>query len=34
MSIEPQKIEAGIKAVDEGRMLSHDEVKRLFTTPE
>jgi predicted transcriptional regulator len=25
-----RKIEDGIKAADEGRVLSHDEVKRLF----
>jgi predicted transcriptional regulator len=28
------KIEEGIKAADEGRMLSHDEVKKLFASPE
>jgi predicted transcriptional regulator len=25
-----QKIEEGLKAADEGRVLSHDEVKKLF----
>lgn len=25
-----RKIEAGVKAADDGRILSHDEVKRLF----
>jgi predicted transcriptional regulator len=28
------KIEEGIKAADEGRVLSHDEVKHLFARPE
>jgi len=28
------KIEEGIKAADEGRVLSHDEVKHLFAKPE
>ena len=29
-----QKIEEGIKAANEGRVLSHDEVKHLFSKPE
>ena len=29
-----KKIEEGIKAADEGRVLSHDEVKYLFAKPE
>jgi predicted transcriptional regulator len=29
-----QKIEEGIKAADEGRVLSHDEVKYLFAKAE
>ena len=29
-----QEIEEGIKAADEGRVLSHDEVKQLFAKPE
>jgi hypothetical protein len=28
-----QKIEEGIKAADQDRVLSHDEVKRLFANP-
>ena len=29
-----QKIEEGIRAAEEGRVLSHDEVKQLFAKPE
>ena len=29
-----KKIAEGIKAADEGRVLSHDEVKHLFAKPE
>ena len=29
-----RKIEEGIKAADEGRVLLHDEVKQLFAKPE
>ncbi len=29
-----QKIEEGLKAADEGRVLSHKEVKQLFAEPE
>ena len=28
------KIEEGLKAADEGRVLSHEEVKQLFAEPE
>lgn len=29
-----RKIQEGIKAADEGRVLSNDEVKRVFAIPE
>ena len=29
-----QKVDEGIKAADEGRVLSHEEVKQLFAEPE
>ena len=29
-----QNIEEGLKAADEGRVLSHEEVKQLFPEPE